>query len=126
MVNAFAVVLGVLAYYQNFTVFFCVRFLQGVAAGLFSTIVPLVNKEFSPAETTNFMGIFCNLLIVVGIFFAYFFKLILSFITFDSTGASYWKTIYALPILVILIQTFVYVTYYPFETPKYLALNGKT
>jgi hypothetical protein len=42
--NMVALILTLLSFWPNSTIFLIVRLLQGIVAGLFSAIVPLINK----------------------------------------------------------------------------------
>jgi hypothetical protein len=60
-----------------------------------------------------------------GQFFGSFFAYVLSQITNDTTGRSTWYYVYAFPLLTIILQSLLLVFVYPYETPKYLLMNGK-
>lgn len=48
LVNAIALICGVLVMIPNLYLFFVLRFFQGACIGLYSAIVPLLIKEYSP------------------------------------------------------------------------------
>lgn len=74
----------------------------------------------------NITGGFSNLFIIVGLFFLYLFGFVLGVATGDQIGYAYWKIVFLFPILPQLLQIYLLLTTFPYETPKYLAHNGKT
>jgi len=120
IINFTAFFLGILPYFAGFKVYMLIRFGQGMCAGVVSAIVPLIIKEIAPFELSGFFGVFQQIFITIGIFTACFFAFILSLITGDQTGYSYWKWLFGFPLLTISIQTALLFTYYDFEPPKYL------
>ena len=105
---------GILLYFAGFKVYMLIRFGQGMCAGIFSAIVPLIIKEITPFELSGFFGVFQQIFITVGIFMACFISFILSLITGDQTGLAYWKWLFGFPLLTILLQTALLLTYYDF------------
>jgi facilitated trehalose transporter len=102
-----------------------VRVAQGMCAGCFSSVVPLIIKELAPFELSGFFGVFHQLFITIGISLCCLFTLLLSLATDDYTGQSYWKLIFGLPLLTIALQVVCLRTVFDFETPKYLVEVGQ-
>lgn len=102
-----------------------IRVGQGICAGCFSSVIPLIIKELAPFELSGFFGVFHQLFITMGIFFCCFFTYLLSIITNDNDGESYWKLIFAFPLLTVTLQVFNLKTVFNFETPKYLVQTGQ-
>jgi MFS family permease len=53
------------------------RVCQGICAGLFSAIVPLLIKETTPFELSGFFGTFQQLFITIGVFTSCFLSFLL-------------------------------------------------
>lgn len=98
---------------------------QGMCAGIFSSIVPLIIKELAPFELSGLFGVFHQLFITVGIFLCCILTYILSLITDDYSGEAYWKFIFAFPLFTIAFQTVCLNSIYRFETPKYLIAKSE-
>ena len=102
-----------------------VRFLQGFCSGLFSSVVPLIVRENSPVEMGSITGSLPNLVIIFGLFFAYFFSFLLGWMSGNMSGESTWQIIFLFPLVVLALHTYLMWRVYPYETPKYLAHNGR-
>ena len=85
-VNFAAITLGLLLYFASFKFYMIIRIGQGMCAGIFSAIVPLMIKETAPFELSGVFGVFHQLFITIGIFTACILTFILSVITSDDKG----------------------------------------
>lgn len=74
---------------------------------------------------TSITGSLPNLFIILGVFWVYFFGFILGLLTSDTTGAKYWKCVFLFPAVIMAIESVLIYFKYPYETPKYLAENGR-
>lgn len=91
-----------------------IRFGQGMCAGIFSAVVPLIIKEIAPFELSGFFGVFQQLFITAGIFFGSILVFILTSITDDKTGISFWRITFGVPLITITIQTILLNTLFKF------------
>ena len=107
-------VLALASLYPHYLTFLVVRLLQGVVCGVFSAIIPLIIRENSPPEMTNLTGAFANLFIITGLFLLYLIGFLLGVFTLDFSGASFWKTIFLLPIFGVVVQTILLIRFYNF------------
>jgi MFS family permease len=119
-----AMVAGVLVFTANLEMYMLLRIVQGMCAGIYSALVPLIIKELAPFELSGVFGVFPQLFITVGIFVSCFLSFVLSQIYDDPTGSSYWRFIFAFSLVTLVIQTFALKFIFPFETPKYLIENN--
>jgi MFS family permease len=117
-------VAGVLVFTANLEMYMLLRIVQGMCAGIYSALVPLIIKELAPFELSGVFGVFPQLFITVGIFVSCFLSFVLSQIYDDPTGSSYWRFIFAFSLVTLVIQTFALKFIFPFETPKYLIENN--
>lgn len=124
-INYAAFLIGCLIFFADLKLYMILRVCQGMCAGLFSAIVPLLIKETTPFELSGVFGAFQQLFITIGIFTACFLSFILSQIYNDPTGSNYWKLIFGFPLLVLTFQTLVLHFVFPYETPKYLVDNNR-
>lgn len=76
-VNSCALLFGLLIMYPNLYLFFVSRFFQGACVGLYSAIVPLLIKEYSPTEICGTFGAMNQTFIAFGVFFVFIFQFIL-------------------------------------------------
>jgi MFS family permease len=83
LVNAFAMAAGLILYVPRMEIFFAARLLQGICAGFFSSIAPLIMKELSPNEISGTLTSFNQIFIAFGVFFAFVFALIMT-VTFND------------------------------------------
>jgi MFS family permease len=88
--------------YPNLYLFFAARFFQGACIGLYSAIIPLLIKEYSPVEISGTFGALNQTFIAFGVFFAFAFQLILVQI---NSELEHWRIIYGFTLITIVIQT---------------------
>jgi MFS family permease len=88
---------GGLIFIPTFYSLFVFRLCQGIAMGLYSSMVPIIIKELAPVEISGPLGSYTALSIAFGMFLAPIFAYVLSFITNDETGRYYWYYLFALP-----------------------------
>lgn len=120
LVNAFAIAAGLILYVPRMEILFGARLLQGVCAGFFSSIAPLVMKELSPNEISGTLTSFNQIFIAFGVFFAFVFALIMTVTFNDPLGESTWWIIFGFPLGIVTLQSFLLICVFPYETPKYL------
>lgn len=77
-INYAAFLIGCLIFLADLKLYMILRVCQGMCAGLFSAIVPLLIKETTPFELSGVFGAFQQLFITIGIFTACFLSFILS------------------------------------------------
>lgn len=95
--------------FPNLYLFFVARLIQGLCVGLYSAVVPLFIKEYSPNEISGTMGALNQTFVAFGVFFAYSFQLILKQF---STEVEHWRYIYGFTLLTISAQTLLLVLVY--------------
>mgnify|MGYP006999957212 CR=1 FL=1 len=66
-------------------------------------------------------GACTNFFMTFGFLFLYLFSFLLNLATGDPTGASSLVVLFLFPILIIVLQEYLFFRYFPYETPKYLA-----
>ena len=93
------------------------RLIQGSFTGVFSSLVPLYIKEFSPLELNGKMGTLFQMLTVFGLSLAFFISYICSLIFSPNV---YWRIVYAFPLILIVFQSYNLMYKYHYDTPKYL------
>ena len=98
------------------------RCIQGMASGVYYVLTAVFIKEFPPVELVGKFGPIMQLSFMAGMVYTYFQSYILSLLFPVST---YWRIVFALPILFLSIQVYNILTKYPYETPKYLVLNNR-
>ncbi len=122
------------------------RFIFGLGAGAFSVFVPSFINEITPTELKGPIGSSTQIFITVGILISY-----LLGITFPDcienhpdfkgnnlsckensvkyekgfVGDEYWRVMFAIPIVIALVQTILLFTAFNYETPKFLKMNGR-
>lgn len=101
------------------------RFIAGLLLGVNSTAIPLYNIEMAPIKLK---GIMSSVSIVI-VSFGVMLSLAMSF--FVPTAASaeesqIWRVLMGLPVLFSAVRLFILMFVLKFETPLYLALQGKT
>ena len=83
--------------------------MQGFCVGLYSALIPLLIKEYSPTEICGTFGALNQTLIAFGVFFAYVLQLIL--LQF-SKEEDHWRTVFGLTLITIFIQTVILFVFY--------------
>ena len=61
-----------------------------------------------------------QIVISFGIFFTFLFKYVLTLIVDEPTGETIWYYVFGLTQVTIILQTFLLIFVFPFETVKYL------
>lgn len=127
LVNAIALVFGLILMIPNQYTFLLARIMQGVCVGFYSAIAPLIIKEFAPIEIAGTLGAFNQLFVAFGVFFAcllqYIFKLAND--NNDSKEKDYWFILFGFTLITLLVQTALLLIVYRFETPRYLLEKGQ-
>lgn len=98
------------------------RVLQGFCVGNFSSLVPLMVREFSPLELTGSFGALMAPSIGIGFFFAYLLSYVLKHY---YKPKDFWYITFGLPIFIIAAQLFLLMKIFRNETPKYLISHGR-
>lgn len=119
MITIFATLLTLL---KNPITLLIGRIIQGACTGVYSSLVPLVVKEYSPIMLSGPMGALQNNLITIGFLFGFLVSYLFSF---SLEPHVYYIYSFCFPILVILLQQFLLMTVFTSETPKYLLAVGK-
>ena len=106
------------------------RFLFGLSAGAFSVFVPSYINEVTPTELKGQFGSATQLLITFGIFISNILGIPLptNFIEYfddNFVNRSYWRLLFALPIVFAAIQSALLFTIFNYETPKFLKQHKK-
>ena len=99
------------------------RILQGFCIGLFSSITPIMIKEYSPVELSGEMGGLFNISVAFGFFFPFFLKEI--FTQAKVAPENYWIYMFGFPLLIVAIQQLLLTTVHKNETIKYHLLKGE-
>jgi MFS family permease len=120
---AFLSILLMVYIYNPYT-FLLARLLQGICTGIFSAIVPLYINEIVTPDCTN-LGSLNQIFIGFAQFFCFLLAFILSKVLDKNSESTFWKIIAEFPLLTILIQTFILLFVFPYETPKYLYEKGE-
>ena len=99
------------------------RLTQGVCVGFFCSITPLTVKELTPIELAGTMNGVNNIAISLGYFIGY----ILGWMSSNWLPDANYN--YLLPFGATFIISFIQLIWvkviFPYETPKYLLLNGR-
>lgn len=94
------------------------RFLAGISTGVNCQLVPSYINEMTPREISGFMGSFFQSTLNVGIMLSYCLGLN---IPDDSTDYdvddTFWKFVFAMPIITCFIRFVLLMTVYRFDTP---------
>lgn len=117
------------------------RFIYGYAGGAFSVFVPSFINELTPTEYKGPFGVATQLLITFGIFISNVVGIPLPdcHIPFDShhcekskniytpgfIGDDYWRILFAIPIMIAVIQSLLILLVFNYETPKFLKQQGR-
>lgn len=106
--------MGVLIFFADFKFYVLLRLIQGMCAGIFSAIVPLMIKELAPFELSGVFGVFHQLFITIGIFTCCILTFILGVVTDDLSGESYWHLVFGFPLISLTVQTITLNTVFKF------------
>lgn len=121
--DVFAIVGAALTTVAVFEVFIIGRFLLGVSAGLNGPMMPVYIRENAPPEISGKMGSSLGISSSIGkcIGFILAFGLPIP----PKNGNSYWRMMYAVPILFSVMRIIYLVFFNHYDTPKYYALNDR-
>ena len=101
------------------------RFLLGVAAGLFTTLVPLFINEISPLKYSGPLGALRQAIQNVGVLVSYLLGLgVPAHGSEEEKTSNYWRIMFGLPIVFAILQVLLMTTCFAKETPKYLISKG--
>ncbi len=111
--------------YQQVSVYLIGRFLKGVVLGMFAFIVPLYSiiysvREMVPLEYAGFLGAFTQVMNTFGNFWGAG----LSNYGEVYVSLDFMFIIFLIPILFSLIQTFLILNFYNYESPSYLWVHN--
>lgn len=106
----------------NIYILFIVRLFQGFCIGMISAVSPLYIREFSPTELASILCPLNQIGIVFGITFSF---ILTFFLSLFMPAEIYWRIVFGFPILTSAILLYQLHYTYPYETPKWLLLNGK-
>ncbi|OMJ68584.1 hypothetical protein SteCoe_33918 [Stentor coeruleus] len=102
--------------------FLVIRFMSGICTGICSAIPPIFLHEIAPKEAIGFLGIIIQLMITFGILvnflFAQMFEMLLH-------GDLILKMIMIVPIIPLIVQSYFFMSYFTFDTPKWLLLMSR-
>ena len=91
--------------------------------GIFRSITPLTVKELSPIELAGTMNLVNNIAISLGYFIGYILGWMSSAILSDANYS--YLLVFGATFIISFIQLVWVKIIFPYETPKYLLLNGR-
>jgi MFS family permease len=109
-----------LIFLVDYKLFMLLRLVQGICAGVFSALVPLIIKELAPLELAGVFGVFNQLFITLGIFSCCFLTFLLGLWQQDESGRRFWEIVFAGSLVTVGLQTLMLHTVFKMETPQYL------
>jgi MFS transporter, SP family, sugar:H+ symporter len=122
--NVVIIVSSSLTLLPNFTVLCFGRFLYGLGIGVLAVFVPKFIVELAPQEISGPAGAIMQVGVCSGILLAFLVGLGVGdhkTAEIDSFAIEhYWRIIFALPILLSVIQSLLLVFVYPYDTPVML------
>lgn len=118
-----------MVYIKNPYTFLIMRLIQGICTGIFSAIVPLYINEIVTPDCTN-LGSLNQIFIAFAQFFCFLLSFVLDKVLSDpgrqkEVASTTWKIISEFPLIIIVIQTAIFLFVFPYETPKYLYEKGE-
>ncbi len=84
--------------------------------GIYTSFVNGFIKEFCPVSLTGHYGTYHQLAVVCGILGAFVWNFLLDLIFQDEL--IYWRLIFIFPVLPCLFQTYMFISKFPFDTPR--------
>lgn len=99
------------------------RVIQGIIVGNYMAVTPLFINEITPLDLRGSKGVFSQIMIVVGIVIAYFFKVV--FTVSHAHPEFYWRFVFAFSGLAPLVQFFLLIFNFIPESPMSLIEEGK-
>lgn len=128
--NAVVIVGVILTLINEYACLITGKILQGLAVGSFSLYCPKFIAETAPIEIKGPSGALPQVCITFGILVAFVIGFGLGDVDQDDYDSFqiqyYWYIIFAIPLLISLIQVLLLVTIYSYDTPSFLKQNGKT
>ena len=76
-------------------------------------------------ELSGSLGTLTDVGVNAGALMPFFLVYLCSKATGDLSAQSYWMLVFAFPFLTVLLQTVMLLWVFPYETPKYLLINGQ-
>lgn len=101
------------------------RLTCGFAFGLMLAITPPFLKEMSPAELSGKTGNLVQLQMCVGNLFGFMSALILPISQESVSSGNLWRYVLVFPSLFLMIQLFVLMYIYPYDSPAWLASENR-
>lgn len=111
--------------YNQITSYLIGRFIKGLVLGMFAFIVPLYStfytvREMVPLEHTGFLGAFTQVMNTFGNLWGAGLSTCLE----EYIDKEYIIIVFLIPIVFSLIQTYLILKFYNFESPSYLWINN--
>lgn len=108
---------------NNIYLLLAFRVVQGIIVGNYMAVTPLFINELTPIDLRGSKGVFSQIMIVVGIVIAYFFKVILT--VSHANHEFYWRFVFLFSGVAPLIQFFMLVFNFIPESPMSLVEQGR-
>ena len=118
----FAIISTLFLQTGNIYIIVLCRLMQGITIGVTSMLRVLYVKQISPIELAGKLGSINQLMFTMGLLYAfvqtYLLELFLS-------PEQYWRVVYFMPVLFMLIHVYNIKVNYPFQTIKYLLQHDR-
>ena len=94
---------------------------------MFLSIVPVIIKEIVPLELSGSFGSFTETFVALGTIIGMLMQYIILSAIGDYSGQKegFWRILFGIPIITLLIQLIAVALIYKIETPKYLLGEGQ-
>ncbi len=123
MCSVSAVIVSGIIQINNIYLLLVFRVIQGIIVGNYMAVTPLFINEITPIDLKGSKGVFSQIMIVVGIVIAYFFKVVLT--VSHAHPEFYWRFVFAFSGIPPLIQFFMLVFNFIPESPMSLVEEGR-
>ena len=129
--NVIAFIGSILCFCTNqYAIFAIGRLVFGYGIGIFSVLVPIYINEISPKSISGMMGALHNLMLTIGMFLNFALGLFMPDFTvalekLSTLQKNWWRVMLGFPILIILLNTILLLTFFSFDTPTFLVSINK-
>jgi SP family sugar:H+ symporter-like MFS transporter len=96
--------------------------MQGFCVGTYSSIVPVMVKEYSPLALNGPLGAIQNIMIACGFLLGFIVPYLFSL---GFKPETYWFYAFGFPLLTVGVHQILLMTIFTSETPKYLLTKGR-